>query len=421
MKQSCTTNFLCLLVSFALSTLMSNLSLPAADWSQFLGANAQSSVESSKLPIKWSESKNIKWQVATQGLGWSSPVISAGKIYFTSAVPNGAEQSLMLLCHDVATGKEIFAVEIFQQDSESHGIHSKNSHASPTPIISGDNVFVHFGHQGMACVSFEGDIRWTSREHVYAPVHGNGSSPVLVDDVLIFTCDGAEDPYTLALDAKTGKQVWRTPRGIDVPKKFAFCTPAVIQVGSETQVVSVGSGITQALDPKSGKVLWQVLHEGYSIIPRPLYHKGLVFVSTSYDSPQLLAIDPTGSGDVTNTHVRWTHTRGVSHTPSLIGFNDSVVMVSDGGVASALDAATGNEIWKQRLGGNYSASPLRAGTRVYFQSEEGEAIVLDLSSKSKPKEVARNTLPGRIFASYAVFGDDLIIRTEEGLYRVEGN
>ncbi len=393
----------------------------AADWGQFLGPDAQSAVASSKLPTNWSETKNIKWHSSTQGLGWSSPVVSEGKIYFTSAVPQGNEQSLMLLCHDVATGKEIFAIEIFRQNSESPAIHSKNSHASPTPIISGDQVFVHFGHQGTACLGLDGKIRWTSREHTYSPVHGNGSSPVLVDDMLILTCDGAAEPYTLALNASTGKEVWQKPRGIDVPRKFSFCTPSVIRVGNQTQVISVGSGITQGIDPKSGNVLWFVRHEGYSIIPRPLYHKGLLFISTSYDSPQLLAIDPTGSGDVTDTHIRWTHTRGVSHTPSLIGHDDSIVMVSDGGIASALDATTGKEVWKQRLGGNFSATPLRAGNRVYFQTEEGEAVVLDLSSKSDPKEVARNTLPGRIFASYAVFGNDLIIRTENGLYRVSGS
>jgi len=150
-----------------------------------------------------------------------------------------------------------------------------------------------------------------------------------------------------------------------------------------------------------------------------LYHQGLVFISTGYNTPKLLAIDPTGEGDVTDTHVRWTATSGAPNTPSLIPMNNQIIMVSDGGVATGLLASDGTKLWQKRLGGNYSASPLASGNRVYFQSESGESIVMQIDDE--PTELSRNSLPGRVFASYAIEQNDLIIRTEEALYRISNS
>jgi outer membrane protein assembly factor BamB len=390
----------------------------ASDWYHFLGPDAQSAVASGKLPREWSETSNVRWFTPTQGLGWSSPVIANDRIYFTTAVPEGEQSRLFLVCHDVKTGEELFSKPVFLLDEEALRIHSKNSHASPTPWIEGDRIYLHFGHHGTACADLDGNIQWSSTKHAYSPVHGNGSSPIVVDGLLVMTCDGADEPFTLALDTKSGEEVWRTPRGIEASRTFSFCTPSVIEVAGNKQIISVGSDIVQSLNPANGKVNWFVRYEGYSIIPRPLYHQGLVFISTGYDSPKLIAIDPTGQGDVTESHVRWKHTRGVSNTPSFVAVEDCVVLVSDNGIASALEATTGKERWKKRLGGNYSASPLRDGSVVYFQSEAGDAFVVDFADIDQPKELAKNSLPGRIFASYAVYENDLVIRTESGLYRI---
>lgn len=412
-----------------------------ADWPEFRGPKQNGVVESSrKLPTEWvakdDQRKNIRWHTPTDGLGWSSPVILGDRIYVTSARNSSGDadakdltgpQSLFLSCYSVSDGKLVFDKKIFDQAAEASSIHKKNSHASPSVLVHLDpnrksaRLFVHFGHQGTACVSPEGDILWTDREHSYNPVHGNGGSPIVVGDRLILTCDGSKDPYTLALDIITGKEVWRTARDISTDRPFSFATPQAIEVDGKTQVISPGSDIVQSLDPLTGKVNWFAKYSGFSLIARPLYHQGLVIISTGYMTPKLLAIDPRGSGDVTDTHIRWTVPSAVPNTPSPVPVGDQIVMVSDGGVATGVSVRDGKKLWQKRLGGNYSASPLAVGNRVYFQSEAGEAIVMEIAdgnSESGPVEVSRASLPGRVFASYAVHENDFIIRTEDGLYRI---
>lgn len=418
--------------------LASAASCAWADWPEFRGPAQNGVVAGSPtLPVEWRadapDRRNIRWHTATEGLGWSSPVIVGDSIYLTSARRTAGEpgatlsgpQALILACYKATDGSLVFDRKIFDQPADAPAVHGKNSHASPTVIAHTDptskttRLFVHFGHQGTACVSLDGDILWTDREHSYRPVHGNGGSPIVVGRHLILTCDGASDPYTLALDLGTGKEVWRTPRGVEVDRPFSFATPQAIEVDGKTQVVSPGSNIVQALDPETGKVMWFVRYDGFSLICRPVHHHGLVLVSTGYMSPKLLAIDPRGSGDVTETHVRWRVSAGVPNTPSPVPVGDQVVMVNDGGVATGLAVKDGAKLWQKRLGGNYSASPLAVGRRIYFQSEAGEGVVLDLGEQgAEPVEVGRNALPGRVFASYAVHGDDFIIRTENGLYRI---
>jgi outer membrane protein assembly factor BamB len=430
-------------------------SIARADWPEFRGPNQNGTITlpanaTVKLPLEWADedpaanspSKNILWKTPTTGLGWSSPVIVEKNIYITSARPASPNadpkdlsgpQSLYVSCYNLADGTLLFDKKIFEQPQDAPAIHKKNSHASPTilahrpPNSRLTRLYVHFGHQGTACLSTQGEILWTNTEHNYPPVHGNGSSPIAHQDKIILTIDGAESPYTLALDAMTGKEAWKTPRNVTTDRSFSFATAQSIEVNGKTQIISPGADIVQALDPVSGNVLWFVRYSGYSLIVRPIYHQGLVFISTGYNTPKLLAIDPTGQGDVTDSHVRWTTSSGVPNTPSLTPMNNQIIMVSDGGVATGLKASDGTKLWQKRLGGNFSASPLAIGNRIYFQNEAGEAIIMELPAdenspeNTPPTELARNTLPGRAFASYAVDQDDLIIRTEHALYRISNS
>lgn len=394
-----------------------------ADWPEFRGPNQNGIVAASRAPTQWNEDKNIVWYTPTEGLGWSSPVVVQDRIYITSSRNTESEdaslagpQSLHLTSYNATTGQLIFDRLLIEQNNDAPQIHKKNSHASPTVLASGERLYVHFGHQGTLCTDLEGRIVWRNQEHSYSPVHGNGGSPILVDDKLVLTCDGGDTAYTLALDAQTGQELWRTPRGITTDRSFSFCTPQWIQAAGKSQIISPGSDIVQSLDPATGKVLWSVSYQGFSVVPRPVYHQGLVLVCTGYMTPKLLAIDPTGEGDVTESHVRWIYGTGVPNTPSVVPVIDQIVMVSDGGVASGVDIATGKKVWQKRLGGNFSASPIAMGNRVYFQSEGGEAIVMEIGDD--PKEISRSQLPGRIFASYAWLDGDWIIRSEDGLYRI---
>ncbi len=401
-----------------------SVSQAMGDWPEFRGPNQNGTTTDFGLPLTWNESQNILWYAPTDGLGWSSPVVYKGKIYFTAAVNNDRNepakleggQRLKLICLSAADGGLMFQRELLKQPENAPKIHKKNSHASPTVVAHDDRLYVHFGHQGTVCTDLNGTVLWENREHPYPPTHGNGGSPILVDDKLIFTCDGGTEPCTLALDIATGKERWRTLRGVEADRKFSFSTPQWIQVDGVPQIISPGSNIVQSISPTDGSVLWSVSYEGFSVIPRPVYYQGLVYVCTGYSTAQLIAIDPTGRGDVTDSHVRWIHRSNVPLTPSLVGANNSLIMTSDGGVATALDPVSGMEKWRKRLGGNYSASPLVAGDRVYFQSESGESVVLALGEQ--PQEIARNVLPGRIFASFAVVDGDLIVRAEQGVYRI---
>jgi outer membrane protein assembly factor BamB len=407
--------------SFATLVFIS-LSAPAADWPQFRGPAGDGRADAKNLPSEWSETKNVAWKAEIPGHAWSSPSLYQNRLYLTAAVPVDAGSaagplSLRALCVDAATGKVVWNEQVFEEPADAPKIHSKNSHASPTPIVEQGRVYVHFGHQGTACLDLAGRLAWKNDKIKYAPVHGNGGSPVLEGGLLIFSCDGGSEPFVVALDAKTGDERWRFQRETDYPKQFAFSTPAVITVSGRRQLITPGAGVVNALNPATGEEIWRVRYEGYSVIPKPVFGHGLVFLSKGYDSPSVLAIRPDGSGDVTDSHVEWESKPGAPHTPSLLLDGDELYMVSDRGVAVCLDAKTGDQHWQERVGGNYSASPILADGKLFLQSEEGPAIVLKPGKTFE--RLAETGFPERTLASYAVGDNALFIRTEKHLYRVE--
>lgn len=392
------------------------------DWVQFRGNQAQGLADARRLPTVWSDKTNIAWKRGIPGKGWSSPVLKQGRVYLTTAVPlagdDQAAQSLRALCLDAETGEIAWNVEVFEQPPGQR-IHSKNSHASPTPIIDEDRLYVHFGTQGTACLKCaDGKAIWKTRELVYEPVHGGGGSPLLVNGLLVLNCDGGNTQFVAALDKQTGNLVWKSERNLDPAKGFSFCTPLLIDVEGRPQIISAGSEAVVAYEPATGKPLWMVRYRGYSVVPRPVYGNGLLYVCTGYDSPTLLAIDPRGaSGDATETHVAWRLTKRVPLNPSPLLAGQRLYLVSDDGVATCLEAQTGRQIWQQRVGGEFSASPVYAGGRLYLQSEQGEGIVLEAADQFR--EIARNPVEERSLASYAVSGDALFIRTQGHLLRVQ--
>lgn len=394
----------------------------AEDWPEFRGPTGQGIVASGKLPIEWSPTKNIVWKQAIPGLGWSSPVIHDGQVYLTSAVPiAGAaenDRSLQAICLEATSGKLLWQTDINRQEgAKAPKIHSKNSHASPTPLIQDGKMYVHFGHYGTACLDLAGKIVWKNTDLKYEPVHGNGGSPIIVDNALIFSGDGRDKPFVAALDRQTGALLWKTPRNFETEKYFSFCTPLLIAVNGQKQVVLPASGGVAAYNPQTGQEIWRVNYKGYSVIPRPVYGHGLLYICTGYDAPVLLAIRPDGQGDVTKTHVAWSMKKAVPHTPSLLLVGDELYMVSDNGFASCVDAKTGTLHWQQRIGGNYSSSLIFADGKIYFQSEQGTGLVIKASKEFE--QLAKNDLNERSLASYAAADGALYIRTDKHLYRVQ--
>jgi len=389
------------------------VSAPQAEWPEFRGPGAQGHSAERGLPVEWSETKNVAWKTPVAGLGWSSPVVANGRVWLTTAVEQRGV-SLRAIAFDMTTGKEVVNVEVFKIPLDRRDINPKNSWASPSPVIDGDRVYVHFGADGTAALSTEGEIIWKNRFE-YQSQHGAGGSPIVYGDLLIFSCDGSDTAFVIALDKRTGKTKWKTNRGL--PADQAYTTPLVIRSGEQDQLISVGAFRVRAYDPLTGKEIWRVRYdEGFSNVPRPVFGHGLVFITTGFQQPELLAIRPDGKGDVTKTHIAWSLKRGAPLTPSPIIVGDELYIVTDGGIASCIDAKTGAVIWQSRLGGTYSASPIFADGRLYFPSEQGVTTVI--APGREARRLATNALDGGLMASMAVAGGSFFLRTDSALYRV---
>jgi outer membrane protein assembly factor BamB len=391
----------------------------AADWFQFRGPDGQGHSDE-KLATAWGPNANVTWRREVPGLGWSSPIVGGGKIFLTTAVPRESGFSLRAICLDEKGGATLWDREVFAEGPDGPAIHKKNSHASATPVYEEGVVYFHFGHMGTACLNAkDGTKVWATRELKYQPVHGNGGSPVIVGKHLIFSIDGADKQMVVALDKSTGTVAWKTPRNNKTgASPFSFSTPLLIVVNGRDQLISAGSGVVMALDPKTGKEFWRVTYGGgYSVVPRPVYANGLLYVCTGYNTPNLLAIKPDGTGDVTNSHVAFTVKKSVPNNPSPLVVGDALYMVSDSGILSCLDAKTGAERWNERVGKAYSSSPLYAGGLLYFLDESGTTTVIKPGPAYDP--VATNKLNEKTQASYAVAGSALLLRTEKALYKIE--
>jgi outer membrane protein assembly factor BamB len=393
----------------------------AANWPEFRGPTRDGISTSQNVPVEWSATENVVWKQPIPGSGWSSPVLVDGKIYLTTATgtPDAGDVSLRTICVDAATGQIRWDTETIRPDVEAaKALHQKNSLASATPIVAGDRIYVHFGHMGTAALNLNGKVIWQQTGITYSPQHGNGGSPALVDDLLVFSCDGEEDPFIIALDTATGEERWRVARETEADKKFSFCTPIVIDNDGQQQIISHGSGMAGAYDPHSGHELWRVNYgDGFSVVPRPIYTGGKLYLCSGFIRASLIAVDPQGaSGDVTETKVLWKYDRGVPTTPSILVVGDEVYFVSDNGVATCLDAASGDVLWTERLGGGFSASPVFAEGRIYFTNEDGTTYVVKAGKEYEL--LATNELGERALASPAVDDGTLFVRTASHLWRI---
>ncbi|MEN3942680.1 PQQ-binding-like beta-propeller repeat protein [Prosthecobacter sp. SYSU 5D2] len=398
----------------------------AEDWPEFRGPSSQGQTAVTGLPTEWNPDfkKNILWKAPVPGIGWSSPVVVGDRIYLTSAVAAGGtdkpevDRSLRTLCLQAADGKVVWDVEVFVQPKDAPQVHKKNSHASPTPVHEDGKLYVHFGHQGSACLNAaDGSVVWKTQAFAYNPVHGNGGSPVIEGGLFIFNADADVNPSVIALDKTTGKQVWKFARVSEAKNKFSFSTPLMIEVNGQRQLISAGSGVVNALDPQTGKEIWKARYDqGYSVVPRPLYAHGMIYVTTGYGKPVALAIRADGKGDVTDTHIAWKIEKFVPHNPSMVVVGDELYFVADNGVLTCADVKTGTVHYQERCTGPISASILHADGRLYLQDEKGLGVVVQPGKSFRI--LAKNDMKERSLASYAVVENDFLIRTESHLWRV---
>ena len=413
------TRWLCL-------TLLTLAALPAhaADWPEFRGPGGLGVYAGKPLVTEWGVEKNVTWKTPLPGVAWSSPIAVGGKLFLTTAVPGSvgdpADYSLRALCVDQAKGIIDWDVELFVEKTATvPQPHKKNSHASPTPVSDGKRVWVHFGHMGTACLDLAGNVLWKTQELSYHPLHGNGNSPILVEDTLVFACDGKEVSFLAALDANTGKVRWNTDRKTTATLKFSFATCLLIETNGARVIVSPAANFCGGYDPKTGKELWRVKYPkpGWSLIAAPIYAHGLVFLSTGYVNQHLIAFKPEGTGDIT-ANVVWETKRNAPNTPTPQVIGDELYMLSDSGFLTCLDAKTGTVHYSERLAGKaYSASPILADGKMYFTSEDGVGQVVAVGREFKP--LTRSELKEKTFATFVPVDGALFLRTESQLYRFD--
>jgi hypothetical protein len=390
------------------------------NWPEFRGPTVDGHALVAGLPLTWSETEHIAWKTPIHDLGWSSPVVWQKQIWLTTAREDGSQ--LFAVCVDRDSGQIVHDVKVFDVAKPDH-VATVNSYASPTPAVDEQHVYVHYGTYGTACLDRNtAQIVWTRRDLNCDHHEGPGSSPILFEKLLIVHVDGRDVQYIIALDKNTGETAWKSDRSVDYSQysdnmRKAFCTPTVIDLGTRLELISPAAKAIFGYDPRTGEELWKVRHDGWSNVPRPVFGHGLVFIVNDFDRPQLYAIRPGGDGDVTDSHIAWQMRQGVPAQPSLLLIGPYLYGVTDLGVALCLNATTGEQVWKERLGGSFTASPIYANGRIYYFGQDGATSVI--APGGEYEVLATNTLDGELKATPAVADGAIFLRTRTHLYRIE--
>jgi outer membrane protein assembly factor BamB len=364
---------------------------------------------------------NILWKRPIPGEGWSSPIVFDDRVFVTAATDGGA--SFRLLCLDRLTGTILWDKEVLRQKP---GHKQKfNSYASSTPVTDGHRVYVLAFDGTLAAVSTEGNIIWTYRDFEYFSEHGMAVSPILYKDLLIVPLDGSssgpdkklgwQKPWDkaviIALDKNTGKVRWKARRGYS---RIAHVTPQVLSENDQDQLVSSAGNVVQGFDLKTGKRIWTASSSGEGVVPSIVIGEGLIFTTSGFGESAIRAIRTGGRGDVTGTHILWESANDVPKIPSMLYVSPFLFLITESGVAKCLRAATGEVLWRERLEGRYSASPIWAEGRIYFLSEKGKTTVVQAGPEFKV--LAENELKEKCGASPAVSQKNIFIRSENNIY-----
>ena len=391
-------------------------------WSQFRGHYGNGIIKSTSAPINWSENTNIDWKTPIHDRGWSSPVIWNDQIWMTTATKDG--NKMYAICVNKLSGKIEHDIHVFDVKSP-QAITNENTYASPTPTVEEGRVYIHFGTYGTACISTkDGQILWKRRDLNCDHEIGAGpaSSPFIYNNFLIFNVDGRDVQYVIALNKETGETAWKTNRSVDfsdvqVNQRKAYGTPFIIPRGNTNQMVSIGAKGVYSYDPENGKELWKAEHRGWSIAPRPVYGEGLVFTMIDRDRPEMWAINPNGSGDITETHIEWKETKRMPPRASPIIIKGLLFVVDRNGYISCIEAKTGKSIWQKRMKGRFSASPILANNLIYFFNEDTVCTIIKPTRELEI--VAENKLSeDKLMATPAFDENSIYIRTEKKLTRI---
>lgn len=424
-----------------LSFLAASSSLLAGNWPEWRGPGGQGHADAASLPQTWSETSNITWRTELPGRGHSTPVIWDGKIWLTTAIEkpatpaevqerlktNTGDQplvvlssvSLRALCVDRATGRLLHDIELLQV-KEPQWAHQLNSYASPTPVLEEGRLYAHFGSFGTAALDTATlKLLWKNEELHVMHENGPGSTAVLHGDRLIAHFDGSDEQFIAAFDKNTGKVAWKTPRSGEMDprpqQKKAYGTPLVVPINGTPVVVSPAANNIYGYEPATGKELWKVHYGelGFSMSTVPVADDQRIYFSTAFGKSKVMALKHAG---LAAPEVAWTNNKNAPKMCSPVLHNGLLFYVDDGGIVSCVDAATGEALYRERLGGKFSASPILADGKLYFCSREGVVSVIPATKEFKI--LAQNTLDGSIMASPVADGGALFIRTDKALYQI---
>ncbi len=398
------------------------------NWTHFRGTNLNGKAENENIPLKWDDSA-VKWKVEIHDKGYSSPVVYNDQIWVTTAKADGKD--LYAMCIDFKTGKILFDIKTFSP-GEAGGKHSVNTYATPTPCIEKGFVYVHYGNMGTACINTSsGSIVWKRDDLQCKNIHGPGSSPVIYKNLIILHYDGSDVRYIVALDKTNGKEVWRTERPAEPYEpltavgKLAYITPFIINVKGKDMLISNGSAICQALDPVTGKEIWNLVDGAETTIAMPFTENGVLFWYSGFmvaadgsTFSDLLAVRPDGNGDIRGTNIIWKKQDDQSDNQMLspVIKDGLIYTVTTRNNMMCIDAETGKELWSKHVNSNFNASPLYIDGNVWFFSIKGELLVLKAGRNYEV--VAQNKMESGIWATPAVLRNSMIIRTEKYLYRI---
>jgi outer membrane protein assembly factor BamB len=411
---------------------------PAAggDWPEMRGPSQDGHVQSAGdtqlvgFPLHWSETENIKWKTEIPFRGWSTPVIMDGQVWLTTATEDGHD--FYAICLDAGTGRMRINKKLFHADNPEPLGNNVNCYATPSPVIEPGRVYVHFGSYGTACLdTATGNVLWQRTDLPCRHYRGPSSSPILFENLLIVTLDGVDLQYTVALDKLTGRTIWKTSRSVafndeNVPGEMAklgdlrkaHSTPIIVTNAGQTLLLSAGAKAFYAYDPRTGREVWIVRHSDASAAPRPLFDHGLAWFVSGLFKGELVAVKVDGHGDVTDTHVVWRRGTHIGKYSSPILVDGLIYSAAEQSFLTCLDAATGDVVWSERIGGTYEASPIYADGRLYFFSVQGVTTVIKPGRSCNI--LATNTLNDGLMASPSVAGKAFYIRTKTHLYRIEG-
>jgi len=422
----------------------------AEDWPQWRGPSGIGVATDAGYPTEWSATKNIAWKAALHGLGVSTPIVSGGRVFVTyqigeNALKPGVHPTLVQGAgaatsgehalgggrpHGAADAKIVFAIAAFDRKNgrqlweyrfdaqgELPQTHEKRNLATPSPVTDGERVYAWFSNGQLAVVDMSGKPVWSrhiGREYSVMDIDwGQSSSPVLFEDRLLLACYNPSSSFLLALDKKTGKQIWRVDGEKGV---ISYSTPLIIEGPHGPELVLNTSERVEAFDPATGKSKWHFNESNRFPIPMPVFDSGILYLNRGYRSSPYMAIRAGNEGEISKTNVAWRVANGGPYVPSLVFYRGLLYMANEMGVVTCVDAKAREMVWRERLGGFFSASPAAADGKIYLLSETGETLVLRAGRKAEV--LAKNDLGEQVIASPALSNGQIFIRTDQSLFAI---